>query len=93
MFGNGVNQQFFLSSNPGVSGLLRGTYLSVSFCWGIGVMVGVYVAGGISGAHLNPAVVRASPPIELALVLTWIRRLSHSLSSGNSPRGRSFLTS
>jgi len=56
MFGNGVNQQFFLSSNPDVSGLLRGTYLSVSFCWGIGVMVGVYVAGGISGAHLNPAV-------------------------------------
>jgi len=59
MFGNGVNQQFFLSSNEGVSGILRGTYLSVSFGWGIGVMVGVYIAGGISGAHLNPAVTLA----------------------------------
>ena len=31
-------------------------YLSVWVGWGLGVMVGVYVAGGISGAHLNPSV-------------------------------------
>lgn len=31
------------------------TYQSTNWAWGFGYMLGVYVAGGISGAHLNPA--------------------------------------
>lgn len=31
-------------------------WLTISFGWAIGVFVGVFVAGSISGAHLNPAV-------------------------------------
>lgn len=56
MFGTGVSLQYFLSLDPNVVSSPRGTYLSVSFGWGIGVAVGVWVAGGISGGHINPAV-------------------------------------
>ncbi|KAH8920131.1 aquaporin [Atractiella rhizophila] len=56
LFGNGVNMQVFLSTNAGVAGSQAGSYLSVNFGWGIGVLTGVYVSGGISGGHINPAV-------------------------------------
>jgi aquaglyceroporin related protein len=49
MFGDGVVAQVVLSRGT------KGDYQSISWGWGIGVMLGVY-AGGKSGAHLNPAV-------------------------------------
>ena len=33
-----------------------GTPISINFGWGLGVTFGIYTAGGVSGAHLNPAV-------------------------------------
>jgi len=33
-----------------------GDHDSIAWAWGLGVMLGVYTAGRISGAHLNPAV-------------------------------------
>ncbi|KAE8214568.1 hypothetical protein CF327_g2021 [Tilletia walkeri] len=55
IFGNGINNQVFVSQlyDPTAA---KGDYLSVSFGWGIGTAFAIYVAGGISGAHLNPAV-------------------------------------
>ncbi|MDI6105609.1 MIP/aquaporin family protein [Actinoplanes sp. NEAU-A12] len=36
-----------------------GEFDSIAWAWGLGVTLGVYVAGRISGAHLNPAVTLA----------------------------------
>ena len=33
-----------------------GNHDSIAWSWGIGVALGVYVAGRTTGAHLNPAV-------------------------------------
>lgn len=51
--GAGVVAQVVLSSNA------NGSYISINIAWGIAVTMGVYVAGGVSGAHLNPAVTLA----------------------------------
>ena len=53
MFGDGVVAQVVLSKGE------KGDYQSISWGWGLGVMLGVYTAG-ISGAHLNPAVTLAN---------------------------------
>jgi MIP family channel proteins len=38
----------------------NGQYLSINIGWGLAVAMGVYVSGGVSGGHLNPAVTVAA---------------------------------
>jgi MIP family channel proteins len=52
-FGVGVVAQVVLGAGH------TGEYLSINLGWGLSVTMGAYVAGGISGAHLNPAVTLA----------------------------------
>ncbi len=52
-FGAGVVAQFLLGKGQ------NGTYLSINLAWGFAVTMGIYVAGGVTGAHLNPAVTLA----------------------------------
>jgi MIP family channel proteins len=52
-FGAGVVAQVVLSQEK------TGSYLAINLAWGFGVTMGIYVAGGVSGAHLNPAVTLA----------------------------------
>lgn len=50
LFGAGVVAQVVLSRQT------SGSYLSINLGWGLGVTMACYVAGGVSGAHINPAV-------------------------------------
>lgn len=52
-FGVGVVAQVVLGEGK------TGEYLSINLGWGLAVTMGAYVAGGVSGAHLNPAVTLA----------------------------------
>ena len=56
LFGTGVVAMVVLFGHgiPGEN--VNGGFTNITFAWGLGVTMGIYVAGKISGAHLNPAV-------------------------------------
>jgi glycerol uptake facilitator protein len=59
IFGVGVVAHFVLRNAVGDPLPAPGTFgnfTTVNFAWGFGVVMAVYVAGGVSGAHINPAV-------------------------------------
>src|ERR1700679_120225 len=48
LFGNGVVAMAVLFD--------KGGYTNITLAWGLAVTMGIYIAGKVSGAHLNPAV-------------------------------------
>lgn len=70
-FGAGVVAQVVLSKQQ------NGVYLSINLAWGFAVTMGIYVAGGVSGAHLNPAVTLA---LAVRRDLAWAKVLPYALA-------------
>jgi MIP family channel proteins len=71
VFGVGVVAQVVLSK-----GATGGT-LSINIAWGLAVTMGCYVAAGVTGAHLNPAVTLA---LAVHRRFPWHKVLPYSLA-------------
>jgi glycerol uptake facilitator protein len=58
LFGCGsVAMVVLFGSNPPIPGeVVKGGYTNICLGWGLAVTFGIYIAGTISGAHINPAV-------------------------------------
>ena len=71
VFGIGVVAQVVLSKGA------AGSTLSINIAWGLAVTMGCYVAAGVTGAHLNPAVTLA---LAVHRRFPWHKVLPYSLA-------------
>jgi glycerol uptake facilitator-like aquaporin len=58
LFGDGAVAQVVLG-NAARGDTFFGGFLNISFVYGIALMIGICISGGVSGGHFNPAVTLA----------------------------------
>jgi len=59
LFGAGACAMVALFGTGVPGEVVKGGYTNITIGWGLGVTFGIYIAGRITGAHLNPAVTLA----------------------------------
>src|SRR3989449_4966140 len=57
--GDGVVAMVVLFGSGAPNEVVKGGYTNITLGWGLAVLMGICVAGRVSGAHLNPAVTLA----------------------------------
>jgi glycerol uptake facilitator protein len=77
LFGNGVVAMVVLFGHGIPGEIVNGGYSNINFAFGIGVTMGIYIAGRISGAHLNPAVTLA---LAVFRGFSWVKVIPYSLA-------------
>ena len=77
MFGAGVVAMTVLFGHNIAGEVVNGGFTNITFAWGLGVTMGIYVAGKISGAHLNPAVTLA---VALFRGFPWIKVIPYTIA-------------
>src|SRR5258708_26934785 len=55
LFGTGVVAMVVLFPSDAPAAAVHGGYTNITLGWGLAVTMGIYVAGKVSGGHLNPA--------------------------------------
>lgn len=77
LFGAGVVAMVVLFGTGVPGEVVKGGYTNITLGWGLGVTMGIYIAGKTSGAHLNPAVTVA---LAVFRGFPWGRVLPYSLA-------------
>ena len=77
LFGDGVVAMVILFGHNIPGEVVKGGYTNITLAWGLAVTMGIYIAGKISGAHLNPAVT-----LTLAILrgFSWVKVLPYCIA-------------
>jgi glycerol uptake facilitator protein len=78
-FGDGVVANVLYAPRLGAGGY---NWDTIALGWGFAVVMGIYVAGGITGAHLNPAVTLAAITRRTISVSTGLRYMLAQVAGG-----------